>query len=265
MALSTQFARDTFDLEAFGRFARETHDQLPERQQHPVLPPMVESFDPVMPPSSVEIRLEPATAMPRTWFLSNDGTELVQLQHDRFTLNWRAVEEHVKYPRYSKLRRRFAELLKVLTADDEKEKRRYSVNLCEVTYVNTIEPPGAGDASRSQLSDIINRIGARPRAAFLPPAEDAQVVVRWRIPGSEIGKRDDPAGRLYLQAAPGLKPPASVPIYLVNLTAHVVPSVGEIGDAMQAMDVGHKWAVLGFKDVTTPQMHRVWGLKEEQG
>ncbi len=265
VALSMQFERDTFGLEAFGRFALATHDQLPERQQHPVLPPMAETFDPAPLPLAVQIRLEPATGLPRTWFLTADGTELVQLQHDRFTLNWRLIEEGATYPRYPRLRTRFNELLKLLSADDPA--RQSPVNLCEVTYVNTIEPigtTGLRKGLRPQLSDIINRVGRRPRSAFLPRAEDAQLLVRWQIPGSEIGEPDGPAGRLYLQAGPGLNPGTAVPIYVVNLTAHVVPRPGNIGDAMRAMDVCHKWAVLGFKDVTTARMHRVWGLKEEQ-
>ncbi len=32
---------------------------------------------------------------------------------------------------------------------------------------------------------------------------------------------------------------------------------------MQALDLGHKWVVLGFKDLTTSKMHRRWGLNEE--
>lgn len=267
VVLSMQFESDTFGLEAFGRFALATRDQLPERQQHPVVPPMAETFDPAAAPLPVQIRLEPATGLPRTWFLSADGKELVQLQHDRFTLNWRLIEEGATYPRYKRLRRRFNELLKMLIADDRDPARQYLVNLCEVTYVNTIEPIGATalrKGLRPQLSDLINRVGRRPRNAFLPRAEDAQLLVRWQIPGSEIGEADGPAGRLYLQAGPGLNPKTAVPIYVVNLTAHVVPRMGNIRDAMRAMDVCHKWAVLGFKDVTTARMHRVWGLKEEQ-
>lgn len=89
VALSMQFAPETFDLETIGRFARDLHDALPERQRQPVLPRMVETFERATAPTSVQINFEPLTALPRTWFLSTDGVELVQLQHDRLTLNWR--------------------------------------------------------------------------------------------------------------------------------------------------------------------------------
>jgi uncharacterized protein (TIGR04255 family) len=262
-----QFAPETFDIEAFGQFARETHEELPERQRQPVLPPIAETFEKVAAPPPMEVRLEPPTALPRTWFLSKDGVQLVQLQHDRLTLNWRELQQGVEYPRYGQLRERFRELLSLLTAGLEQIGKDYAVNLCEVTYVNTVElspetagPPGRG--GHPQLASIINRVGQRLEDAFLPQAEDAQLAIRWRIPGSEIGREEPPAGRLYLVASPGVKPPKFLPIYLVNLTAHVIPTVGDTDGALRALDVGHKWAVLGFKDLTTPEMHRFWGLKE---
>lgn len=153
----------------------------------------------------------------------------------------------------------------MLTTTLEEIGQRYAVDLCEVTYVNTVEMPGENDhAAHPPLADIINRVAPRPEDAFLPPAEDAQLVVRWRIPGSEVGKVDSPAGRLYLQTAPGIKPQQLTPIYLVNVTAHVIPATGEVDDAFHALDVGHRWAVLGFKDVTTTEMHDLWGLKERE-
>lgn len=267
VALSAQFAPETFDVEAFGRFATEVREELPERQRQPVLPPVRESFERITAAPSMEIRLEPPTAHPRMWFLSSDGVQLVQLQHDRLTLNWREAEQGVEYPRYSRLRERFHELLTRLTVGLEEVGREYEVNLCEVTYVNTIKPPENHEpeaTTHPQLADIINRIGKRPDRAFLPLAEDAQLTVRYRIPGSEIGKGDSPAGRLYMHASPGVKPPTFAPIYLVNLTARVVPPAADTDGAMQALDVGHKWVVLGFKDLTTPAMHRLWGLKEKR-
>jgi uncharacterized protein (TIGR04255 family) len=265
-----QFAPETFDVEAFGRFARKTHEELPERQRQPNMPPITETFDKVTAAPSIEIRLEAPTALPRTWFMSKDGVQLVQLQHDRLTLNWRDLDRGLDYPRYGQLRQRFTELLKLLTEGLEEVGQGHGVNLCEVTYVNPIEVPqriarGSVDpAVHPDLAKIINRLRPRPSGAFLPQAEDAQLVARWRIPGSEIGREDAPAGRLYLNAAPGLKPPKFTPIYLVNVTAHVIPTVGDSDGALRALDIGHRWAVLGFKDLTTPQMHRLWGLKEER-
>lgn len=261
--LSAQFAPDTVDLEALGLFAHRIRPELPVRQQQPPVPRMVETFASVPPAANIEFRFDIPMALPNTWFLSEDSVFLVQVQHDRLSLNWRELDKPVPYPRYEGLRARFSELLATLTACISDAGKNAMVDLCEVTYVNPIGHPDAG-TDHADLAKIINRLRTRPRGAFLPEAEDAQLHARWRIPAEEIGRKGAPAGRLYLAAAPGFRPPKNAPIYMVNLTGHVIPSSGDSAGALEALDVAHKWVVLGFKDVTTPDMQRLWGVKEER-
>jgi uncharacterized protein (TIGR04255 family) len=265
--LAVQFPADTVDLEAYGRFAQQIREELPRRTSQPLVPPVEETFDKPAARSSLEIRLEGPTALPRIVFESENGVELVQLQPHRLTLNWRGRDADAPYPRYELLRRRFRQLLKRLTAALDEVGQPHPINLSQVTYVNPIEYPGAGTSdgvgtTHPDLAKIINRLRPRPRDAFLPEAEDAQLQARWRIPPEALGRTGSPAGRLHLSVAPGLKPPGETPIYLVNLTAHVMPRGGSVDKAMDALDVGHKWVVLGFKDLTTSEMHKHWGLRE---
>jgi uncharacterized protein (TIGR04255 family) len=191
--------------------------------------------------------------------------ELVQLQPHRLTLNWRRPDADAPYPRYELLRRRFRQHLKRLTDALDEAGQLHPINLSQVTYVNPIEYPGAGTIglAHPDLAKIINRLRPRPRDAFLPETEDAQIQTRWRIPAEAVGRRTGPpAGRLHLSVAPGLKPPGETPIYIANLTAHVMPRGGSVDRAMDALDVGHEWVVLGFKDLTTSEMHTHWGLRE---
>ncbi len=263
--LSVQLPADTVDLEVYGRFAQETREELPRRSRQPLTPPVEETFDRPRAHRSIEIHLEGPDSLPRITFESENGVQLVQLQHDRLTLNWRGREPGMPYPRYKVLRKRFQQLLKRLTDALDDIEQPHPINLCEVTYVNPIEYPGAGTTDRvgrthPDLANIINRLRPRPRGAFLPEAEDAQVQARWRIPAEALGGKGTAAGRLHLSVAPGLKPPGDTPIYLVNLTARIMPTRGTVDKAMQALDVGHEWVVLGFKDLTTSQMHKHWGL-----
>jgi uncharacterized protein (TIGR04255 family) len=260
--LSMQFAPDTVDMEAYGRFARDVRADLPIRQRQPVLPAIEETFDRRPVQRSIEITLEGPTSLPRTTFEGEDGVQLVQLQHDRLTLNWRRRQHDMAYPRYSTLRERFSELLTRLSDALDEVGQPHAINLCEVTYVNPIEDPGHVERTHPDLAGIINRLRPRPREAFLPEAEDAQLQARWRIPAEEIGGTGPPAGRLHLSVVPGLKPPDNSPIYMANLTARVMPNGGDADSAMNALDIGHKWVVLGFKDLTTARMHRDWGLVE---
>lgn len=261
VALSAQFAADTVDLEALGLFAHRVRPDLPVRQQQPVVARMVETFDTLPLPAEIEIRFDSPMTLPRTWFLSEDGVQLVQLQHDRLTLNWRELDQTVEYPRYEELRERFAALLATLDDCVREAGGTAAIDLCEVTYVNPVEHPG-DESGHPDLSKLVNRLRARPRGAFLPDAEDTQLHARWRIPAEEIGITGRPTGRLYLAALPGLKPPKNTPIYMINLTGRVIPSSDDSAGALEALDVAHRWVVLGFTDVTTPQMHRLWGMKE---
>ena len=262
VALTVQFEAGTVGAEALGQFAMEVRAELPKRQHQMVAPAIAETFDKAIIAPPFEIQMESESQLPRTLFLSEDGVQLVQLQHDRLTLNWREVGAGGEYPRYVALRRRFLDLLSLLASSLEDQEHELVVNTSEVTYVNPIEYVGK-KGGHADLAKIINRLRTRPRDAFLPVAEDAQLNARWRIPGDELDVPGEaPAGRLYLSATPGLRPPENAPIYLVNLTARVLPSAGDLENAMKALDVGHKWVVCGFKDLTTSQMHRRWGLKE---
>ncbi|MBI5103868.1 MAG: TIGR04255 family protein [Solirubrobacterales bacterium] len=268
VALTVQFAQPVIDLDALGLFGARVRKQLPGRQAQPLLPPMEETFDLMPPAPGFEIRFDNAPLVPRTWFLSPDGEQIVQLQPDRMSVNWRDVsEDKGDYPRYDRIRTRLEELLSVLEIVlSELDRPLPAINMCEASYVNPIQLPGSEDARQHpDLAKIINRVRGRPRNAFLPDAEDAQLQVRWRIPAEELpgAPEGPPVGRLHLQAGPGLRPRGNVPIYVVTMTARVKPAGGSVSNAWDALDVAHKWIVLGFTDVTTSAMHKIWGMKDK--
>jgi uncharacterized protein (TIGR04255 family) len=271
--LATQFDPDAVDIETYGRFAEQIRRELPVRARQELVPSVEETFDrpPVM--GSLQIRLEEQAPLPRILFASEDGVELVQLQPHRLTLNWRGFASGAPYPRYAHLRRRFRQLLRRLTGALAEIERPHAINLSQVTYVNPIKfaAAGADDDAHPDLAKIINRLCPTPQGSFLPDAEDLTLNARWRIPASALGGTGGPVGRLHLAVEPGLiaptnppgngKPPRPTPIYAVKLTAHVIPRGASVDRGMKAMDVGHEWVVLGFKDLTTSEMHKHWGLR----
>lgn len=262
VALTVQFAQDVADLDVFAQFASAVKDELPVRETQPVLLPMSETFG-VLPLAPPVLRFDPPfTSLPRTWFLSADQSELVQLQSDRLSFNWRrTTDDMAPYPRYSALRKKLARYLTILERSVTNAGQSLSdINMCEVSYVNPIEAGKQLDGSHSDLSQILRLVRSSRKGRVLGKPEDAQLQARWRIPGDQLAtSRQEPAGRLYLSATPGFKPPDNVPIYMVNLVGRVMPSSPTRRAANVALDVAHRWVVLGFEDITTDRMHDAWG------
>jgi hypothetical protein len=77
------------------------------------------SSSPGTPNVSLEVFSSPP--MPRLWFISERGTELVQVQRDWFARNWRKMDSPEGYPRYASLRRPFEEALSSLANGLEAE------------------------------------------------------------------------------------------------------------------------------------------------
>ena len=145
VALSIQFGAETFGLATYGLFVHRLRAEHPDVQRQPVLPPIVESFDHVPRMPSINFQFADPAAMPRLWLVTKDGTELVQLQHDRISYNWRKLSAAASYPRYSHIRERFSSVLGALAEalsearDPSAPEEAWSTaSLCEVSYVNTI-------------------------------------------------------------------------------------------------------------------------------
>src|SRR2546422_5562505 len=88
-------------------------DRFPRTEDQPPLNRVIEDLEPSVPPEAGGIRIEffDRFPSPRLWFLNEDGTELIQVQQDRFIHNWRTVGEGKKYPRYERIRESFSKEL----------------------------------------------------------------------------------------------------------------------------------------------------------
>lgn len=193
--------------------------------------------------------------MPRVWFLNQAGSELIQVQADRFIHNWRKLEGLDPYPRYEPIRDKFRDEVTVLEQFLRDEKLgALTVNQCEVTYVNHIEPDGVWER-HGEVEKALAMCSRLVTASFLPEPEDVGLRVRFVIPDSN-GK---PIGRLQAVAQPAWKKADNSPILVLNLTARGVPLSAGIDGAFAFFDLGRNWIVNAFADLTTPEMQRVWG------
>jgi uncharacterized protein (TIGR04255 family) len=261
VALALQFDRPAVDVEVLGLLAGRLKPEFPVQQQVPPLPPMEEPTGPAQPQFQVQLGAPPT--FPRTWFSGPDGHQLVQVQSDRFALNWRRLGGEVPYPRYTFLHDLLTKLLAELReALDATGTDTPAVNFCELLYINEIVVPGVEPGQRHpDLSQIIRFVEPIAGPTFLPEAEDAQLQARWRMPAEALPVGAE-IGRLYVAITPGLRPDTQLPIYLMHVTARIVPPLGcDLGAALDVLDVGHEWIVRGFADLTTDEMHKLWRIR----
>jgi uncharacterized protein (TIGR04255 family) len=255
VALAVQFSPpiDTFTV---ARFIGRVRSKFPQRQEQPPRAPMDEDFS--TPPSGPQIQFEMVERppMPRFWLLAEDERRLIQIQDNMFTLNWRKLDSGDEYPRYPALRNSLAERI----ADFEEAAREEGAtalapNWCEVTYVNHVLPVDGRD--RPRLAQVLRAVSDEraPNERFLPVPEDVQFLLRFIIKVA-----DEPIGRLHITAVPAFRNEDQVPIYVLTLIARIRANAEGLGGALDRLDLGREWIVRGFREVTTEQMHDVWGL-----
>jgi uncharacterized protein (TIGR04255 family) len=227
--------------------------QLPVIEEHSLLPPVFEKFEPPAPPR-VEVTFEEKPPAPRVWFVNEAGSELIQVQSDRFIHNWRKMEGLDPYPRYEPIRDKFRDEVAVLERFLSDEKLgTLAVNQCEVTYVNHIAPSGVWDR-HGKVEKVFIMCSGLMTASFLPDPEDVALRMRFVI---QDGTRR-PVGRLHVVVQPAWKKSDNSPILTLNLTARGSPIGEGIEGAFAFFDLGRSWIVKGFADLTTPEMQRVW-------
>ena len=256
VALSVQFEKlDSLGVPQLGYVWQMFRDRFPQTEGKPPLEPTFEQFGPHPGrPPSVRLQLMETLPQPRLWFLNESGTELVQVQQDRFVRNWREREDAGDYPRFRNLRESFQQDFKAFCGLIEREQwGSVEPNQCEVTYVNLI-PAGEGWQDHGDLENVLTVFSARYTDNQL--AKPEQVVLNLQyVCKDECG---EPVGRLHVAANPVFQASDNRPAIRLSLTARGRPQGSGIAGAMGSLDWGHETIVRSFASITTPEMHKVW-------
>jgi uncharacterized protein (TIGR04255 family) len=221
-------------------------------EERPRVAPVEERFDaPGVGQVTFQIGTQPPS--PALWFVDATGGELVQIQSDRFTRNWRRVGEG-PYPSYDRLRPRFDKEFKEFRQFlDEEHLSQPIVTQCEVTYVNPISV-GPTWSRLGEVRKVIRPWSGKVSDPFLGEPEDLQFIQRHLIRGSN----HEAVGRLLIALQPGYNLDGS-PVMLLTLTARGRPLSDKPVGVRSFMELGHEWIVRGFTAMTTPAMHQEWG------
>ena len=245
-----------------GEFWQSIRSKYPKAEVHPPIDPVYERLGPpIFRPLGVQIEFGQAPLSSRLWLLNDAGTELIQIQQDRFVHNWRKVLGDEAYPRYEQIRDRFCDEL-VAFADFAKAHDFGDVrpNQCEVTYINHIDC--AGDTrEHGDPAEVLRALSRDQTYDSLPKLESCQFAAKYVIETDDSAARK-PVGRLHVDFMPVYTVKENRPIFVLNLMARGVPLGEGIEGAMKFMDLGRDMIVRGFADITTSTMHRIWERKD---
>jgi uncharacterized protein (TIGR04255 family) len=240
-----------FSIPHYGLYWGKIRGDYPKYDVHPPISPAVEQFDAGLrkeAKAGIEVVTVPEI---RTWFINNNGTILLQVQKDRFLQNWRKIQDSDVYPHYDQLKPKFFEEWRTFCRFlEDTEIEQPEVNQCEVTYVNHIDVD-LGPRRYGDLQKVISYWSGQCSGDFLSDPESVNFNCRYLLP--------DKKGRLHITLQPAFRRSDAKEILRLNLTVRGRPKSSDVGDIAEWLDLGHEWVVRGFADVTTKEMHKIWG------
>lgn len=232
-------------------WAEHYRERYPQAQQQPPLTNVREAFSPT--PARATVEVLPNMPVPRCWFLSEEGTRLIQVQADRFVLNWRKLDTGESYPRYKMIKKQFTEEFarfeKWLQTEGLGE---IEIDQSELTYVNHVFE-GDGWSTGDNIGNVLTLWSGRVHDDYLHDPEDVRFATRYVMPVAE-----KPTGRLHVRAQIASRISDDRRLIKLSLIGRGPPIGEAIEGAMTMMDQAHEWIVRGFAAITSAEMHQRW-------
>lgn len=267
VALGVQFKPlTTLGVPQLGLLWGHFRNRFPKFEHQPPLEHEIERRG-VRPQPPIGFRLlDPSsTLVPRLWMISEPGTELLQVQQDRFVRNWRRYHDGtVKYPEYfESLRPRFIDELREFLVFVESERLGdVEFDQCDLTYVNHIEPSGVWTSPAdwpNAFPALAPGLAADPRR----PLESIGLRTRHEL----LDEAGSFVGRLHIQldsalTAPTAAKPEPQPVFVLQLITRGRPPKRGLAGVLEFLDFGHDVIVTTFESITSSAMHRAWGRTE---
>jgi uncharacterized protein (TIGR04255 family) len=251
LVLGVQFDRLPLSAGHYGLFWSELGNGWVKPSDGPPLDEQFEQFEQprwVLPPG-IQLRLAPADGPGRLLLGHQDESRLIQVQPNRFHLNWRRRDG--VYPSYGKLVGEFEDLFARFSRfTHARGLGDVRPNQWELTYIDAF-PRGELWNSPSDWSSLLPGLFGR-----LLPGEELGLVLEHRAAewAFEIQPRK---GRLHVAANYGSWGPGKEASLLLHMTAR-----GPITDGWRTgLDIGHEAAVGAFVRVLSDEAKTRFGIQ----
>ena len=239
-----------FSLGDFGLYWAQIRDAFPHSEAQPLIESRIEDFGEFR-PREMTFRIIPAETLPRCTYRSEDGSELVQVQQDRFTFNWSGSPDRA-YPHSEATVARFAELFRGFLAYLERRAiATPAIRQCEIINVNIVPVADIG-GTYADAPAFFNIPTADVLADFLP-AESYAVNTQRRIL-----REGEPIGRLYSALSPVIRSDDGVQAYRLEITARGAPLGTTLEGVLAFFDIARSAINAAFMAATTPAARLFW-------
>lgn len=240
-----------------GLFWSSLRESFPVISEVAPLPPMFETFGGLR-NSQGSLQFLPPFSAPRILLQSGDEQWVLQVQQDRFLLNWRSMDRF-PYPEWESLAPRFKnELNRFTDFLHEEQLGGIAVNQVEVSYYNSI--PIDPSADHHDQLEKITPLFTNVTTQVLDLEPDSIVLNYRRI----MRRGDERVGRTHVDFSPGIHPNSEQQIYGLNITSRGRPTDVTIEAAGSFLNDAHDAVVNTFATVTNEELHQKWGRYERR-
>lgn len=255
--LSVGFApQNGFTAAHAGKFWQEIATDFPYVEELPAYDMPIERFGRSQ-RGALSVSFGTPPTRPRVLFRSEAGDVVCQAQYDWFAVNWRSgAPGAYQQTRYSSCRREFERRLDQFSDFVQAELgSQLAPTQCEVSYVNHIETCDVW-SEFSEAHKVFRPLSNASVATETIQSETVDFHGSFAI----VEQDGRPLGRLHVSLSPITTPEG--PKLLLNLTARGAPTEDSLTGVLSFMDLGREAIVHAFHDLTTVEMHKVWGKQD---
>lgn len=215
----------------------------------PKIPEQSEKFGAEDVWAAPSVQVKQGLFSPRIQLIRGDGERMLQVQDNRFILNWR--KRASAYPSYETLMPEFRTLLAAFESFCSEAGFGTPVyNLWEIVYVDQVKKGTMWDSARSlnRLFPALTAPAVSVRHA--PPSDDETVSADWRF------SLADRRGRLYVQLRQARILPSNEEVIQLTTTAR-----GPVNDTQsweQGLNFGHDALRETFLAITSTTAQEFW-------
>jgi uncharacterized protein (TIGR04255 family) len=222
-----------------GLFWETIKKEFPKCEQAAIIGPIDEIVEP-----------ETGLPLPRTWFINNADDHLLQIQKNKFFLNWRKREKI--YPHFDEISKiffsQYKNLSDFLLSNDLGliENKNY-----ELTYINHI-PKGEGWEDIENIDDLFPDLNWNyNKTRFLHNPE----TIIWQ----SVFNLPDGKGKLIIKIQPAKRKTDMHPLIILEITARGIGDEKTEKGLHDWFNIAHDWILSAFEDVTSgPVQNDVW-------